>query len=434
MSKQLLILALLAIATNNVNVYAGTSLRRRLPVVARDWSNGNGDEEVIRAHHRIDRLTIDKMEAKALEAEDDSEWTDIWYSRVMVFTSMPDPGDETSAPTPSLTATPVPTPGDSTTSAPTMPTTSAPTPVPSPTTEPSDAPSVAPSTTSAPVAPSASPSFSPTPSPSEPPSPSPTAGDEPTAFPTGFPSEFPTAATPAPSRAPTSRPSASPTTGQPTGTPTFFPTGPTFFPTSFPTDGPTPAPTASPSSVPTVSQAPSSSPTFVSTLSYNAVTGTCAGNVNGLGCAGPTSGGNPNDLVNCFTASDFGVTTPFVLDSVRFWVGNTPVVPADLAIKVWTDVVGGAPGDTPALTESITGYSFGENEFALTTPMTITTDEVCVGLFSGDTSSGFRLRNEEVGGSNSFILAPTCDIDTMSSTSDLGFEVAFCLEALVHAN
>jgi hypothetical protein len=142
--------------------------------------------------------------------------------------------------------------------------------------------------------------------------------------------------------------------------------------------------------------------------------------------------GNPNDIVNCFDVKDIGGQAPFSLNAVRFWIGTSIDLPADLSIRVWSSV-SGSPG-TQLREQSLTGYTKGLNRFDLSTPLEITSDEFCVGLFSIDPTGGLRIQNEETaaaGGLASFVLAPQCGVMVFTPLQTLTLIGSLCIEAFV---
>jgi hypothetical protein len=255
------------------------------------------------------------------------------------------------------------------------------------------------------------------------PSPSPTIlADDPSLSPSGQPS-----------LTPSGQPSVAPS-GQPTPAPTDQPSlAPTGQPTPETSDPPTIAPIMQP-----LTDAPSAAPTprfdFSGILSLQASFGVCAVNsTNGIGCARTSSGaaGNPNDIVNCFDVKALGGSAPFSLDAVRFWIGTSVALPADLLVRAWTSV-DGRPG-TVLHEQALVGFLPGMNMFNLTNPPEIQSDTFCVGVASEDTSSGLRIQNEADlgGGFQSFILSPRCGVDEFQTLSNLTFSGSFCIEAFV---
>ena len=243
----------------------------------------------------------------------------------------------------------------------------------------------------------------------------------PSAFPTNRPSQAPTTIHPLPSSSPSTRP-------QPTQMPTNTLLAPSALPTSLPSQLPTiiqPVPTSPPSARPTI---------FQTVLSLLNQTGVCGGGVSGIGCADLTGNGtqgNPNDLVNCFNISDFGGTAPFFVDSVRFWTGQSIPLPSDLNIRIWDRSVGGTPTGNPIITQAIFNYTIGENNFKIDPPVQITTDNVCIGLYSATIADGLRIRAEPGTGADSFARSPACGANQFTQLTSLGLKLNFCIEAHV---
>jgi len=246
-----------------------------------------------------------------------------------------------------------------------------------------------------------------------------------------------------PSRAPTSKPSGSPTmTIQPSEQPSSLPTPePSTIPTPSPTEtasaNPTPIPTERPSLMPsngpTLSQIPSNEPTrFSTTLSLQNEVGICQADVNGVGCAAVEAdgtGGNPNDLVNCFNITDFGGTTPYFIDSVRFWLPDTIPLPLDLSVTVWNNG-GNGPIGSPIYREEVFGFAPGENFFPLS-PTEFDASLICIGLFSGTATSGLRVLTEPGDGDQSFVLAPACNVLQFCPLEQVAPQFDFCIEASI---
>ena len=340
---------------------------------------------------------------------------------------------QTSPPTPPPIATsaPSPVPSESTDNPATVSPTSSPIAM---TNSPTSAPTLSPiaitnSPTSVPTQPPIAITDSPTSIPTQPPI-------EITDSPTGIPTRSPIVITDSPTFVPSSSPIES--TGIPTGAPTPSPTNVgTPSPSISTTDSPTNTMTLSPSEV------PSGLPTqFQAILSYQNVTGVCAGATDGIGCAdidGTGTQGNPNDIVNCFDVTEFvGGPEPFFIDGVRFWIGESIPLPTDLSIRIWEGSPDGGPtmGELPLVQQPLDmdSIGFGANTVELNEPFQLNTTGICVGAFSEDPMEGLRIRTEplEGGGDNSFIRAPSCSINDFTP---LGMITAimqnYCIEAFV---
>ena len=117
---------------------------------------------------------------------------------------------------------------------------------------------------------------------------------------------------------------------------------PTPKPTPAPTPQPTPAPTPQPTPVPTPQPTPAPTPPpFSGILTLQAQAGVCSGTGGEYGCAGFNGdSGNPNDLLNCYDVTSIGGTAPFVIHSVRFWIGSSVALPDDLSVIVYNSASG----------------------------------------------------------------------------------------------
>ena len=170
-------------------------------------------------------------------------------------------------------------------------------------------------------------------------------------------------------------------------------------------------------------------------LSVQEVEGECNGPSNGVGCASETAemqGGNPNDIANCFDVTTVGLAVPFELNSVRFWVGDSTDLPADLSIRVWEGTVATGPTTNVLYTQELSGYNSGQNNVFITTDLLIFTNEFCVGVTSVSMDDGLRVQTD--GGdmmSNSFIMSPRCGIPEFRSLTDIMVMGDFCIEAFV---
>ncbi|KAL3919488.1 MAG: hypothetical protein SGILL_003727 [Bacillariaceae sp.] len=286
--------------------------------------------------------------------------------------------------------------------------------------------------------------------------------------------------TAAPTRAPIT-PRSPPPTAAPTKAPTVAPTPPptvyvmpSVGPTEAPTKAPTKAPTNQPTPQPTVYVAPTAAPyeqtqTYPPTpkptnfvyptpdsgsgatdpsgnvdeggiegmvLSNQGTPGTCSGPSNGVGCASESQemqGGNPNDIVNCFDVTTLGLTAPFELKAVRFWVGDSSLPPADLSIQVWQRSADGAgPSDTNLYNQDLVGYIPGANTATLTTPLTVTDQEFCVGVKSASMTDGLRIQTDSgTTDGASYIKSPRCGLPDFTSLNEIAGPGDFCIEAMV---
>ena len=173
-------------------------------------------------------------------------------------------------------------------------------------------------------------------------------------------------------------------------------------------------------------------------MTYQEVVGTCNGPANGIGCStedpnNDAPSGNPNDIVNCFNVTNFGVSVPFRLDFVRFWIGDSATLVPDLQLNIWvgnTEV--GPIANRLIYSEELFGFTVGENLFDVRMGARIRQSDVCIGITSRSTNAGLRVQAETPGlGENSFLRSPECGIVDFTSLSDLNLNLDFCIEALV---
>jgi hypothetical protein len=322
-------------------------------------------------------------------------------------------------------------------------------------------------TTSPTYAPSLEPSLVPvTPGPTEYLEPTPLATYAPTTLPSSY-----IAQTPSPSKAPTPIPTqiatSSPSmyiaqTPAPSKAPTPIPTqvvtsSPSVYlaPTPSPTKAPIPLPTEAPTPTPAPTQqpyidaatylptpSPNRYPTFppagdatVRVLSVQQQAGVCSGPSNGVGCASESEemqGGNPNDIVNCFSVENVGLSPPFQLTTVRFWLGDSTVPPADLSIQVWAGTVAYGPTTTNLYSQALNGFVPGENSVQLDETLLILEAEFCVGVQSASIEDGLRIQTD--GGQSdraSYLMSPRCGLPEFKSLGDIAGPGDFCIEAMV---
>lgn len=167
------------------------------------------------------------------------------------------------------------------------------------------------------------------------------------------------------------------------------------------------------------------------------VPGFCGASIGDFGCANldeQGNQGNPNDAVNCFNVADFGGSPPFFVSSVRFWLGSSIRLPADLELRVWNGTVADGPGPILLYSEELLGFVQGENNVQLQDAFEVLTNEVCIGLASETVTDGLRVRTENGSGASSFVVAPVCGGPTFTALSDLtdvGFRLDLCIEAQV---
>ena len=150
-------------------------------------------------------------------------------------------------------------------------------------------------------------------------------------------------------------------------------------------------------------------------LSYQAIPGTCSGSHHGVGCArlveesNTTSashreiGGNPNSLLNCFDISPFvdGNTTKTQLSEIRFWVGESTDLPADVSIQVW-DTINGTIESGPhtiVFEQDVLDFVPGMNTVMLdiadgNDSFIPESGVVCVGVHSASLTDGIRIQTE----------------------------------------
>jgi cysteine-rich repeat protein len=132
------------------------------------------------------------------------------------------------------------------------------------------------------------------------------------------------------------------------------------------------------------------------------------------GCTNPGgTNGNPQELVECFTAQD--LTVPFEVVTFTYQIGNNSPAPAALEIVVYAWDGVGAPG-TVLGSEDVAApdLASGEHTVVLLTPVQI--DDVdgtfCVGLRGTDPTDGFRAMGTDTLNepTTSYFKAPGCDL------------------------
>ncbi|KAG7369274.1 hypothetical protein IV203_032017 [Nitzschia inconspicua] len=270
-----------------------------------------------------------------------------------------------------------------------------------------------------------------------------------TAYPTKAPTSPPSVEiqeTAYPTKAPTSPPVEIQETANPTKAPYSAPTpvsteSPTYLPTSAPTvvqytlspTSPPTLPNGYPTVPPDVSDAQTD--TNVRVLSAQQTPGVCNGPSNGVGCASESQemqGGNPNDIVNCYSAAATGLSPPFQLTAVRFWMGDSTVPPVELSIVVWAGTVEFGPTTTNLYSQPLHGYAPGENTAQLTETLLIFDAEFCVGVKSTSMTDGLRIQTD-VGqsGSSSYLMSPRCGVPEFKSLGEIASPGDFCIEAMV---
>jgi hypothetical protein len=248
-----------------------------------------------------------------------------------------------------------------------------------------------------------------------------------------------------PTNVPVSEPPAQPSTSVPVSEPPAQPS--TSLPVSEPPAQPSttvPEPTTSqpsatvPVSNPTVQPSAVVPEKIERVLSVQETEGVCNGPSNGVGCASESEemqGGNPNDIANCFDVTTVGLAVPFELTAVRFWVGDSADLPADLSIRVWEGTVATGPTMNVLYTQELSGFTSGQNNVFLTSELLIFQTEFCVGVTSVSMDDGLRVQTD--GGdmqSNSFIMSPRCGITEFRSLTDIMVMGDFCIEAFVSSS
>lgn len=362
-------------------------------------------------------------------------------------------------------------------------------PTPAPTNQPTEVPTPQPTVYLAPTArPTQSPTtqqtvyLAPTGRPTQAPTTQPIEYLAPTARPTQAPTTQP-AVYLAPTAQPTQAPTLEPTiylapTALPSPAPTPLPSI-EVLQTPYPTAAPTPPSTVyndstpAPTKVPTVPQTPAPSVPYENAETYPPVplpassppadfhypstppetdgsvaeggsedrilsvqekVGVCSGPSNGVGCASESQevqGGNPNDIVNCFDVTSVGLTAPFQLTAVRFWVGDSSLPPADLSIQVWEGFIASGPTNN-LYSQLLTGYVPGENTAQLSATLLIFEVEFCVGVKSESLTGGLRVQTD--GGSSdraSYLMSPRCGLPEFKALGDIAGPGDFCIEAFV---
>ena len=193
-------------------------------------------------------------------------------------------------------------------------------------------------------------------------------------------------------------------------------------------------------------------------LSLQDETGICrSNNSSEVGCAEFDGRiGNPNYALNCYDVQDMiykGTATgdlaivPLLqidIRMVRFWLGNTSLLPPDLKIQIWNGTVMDGPiagsdgaGIAPLWTKEVTNYTFGVNVVEIVPSYQIQDNyEFCIGLLSETIDGGLKVMAEPSGnGMSSYVAAPAC-----TGINDFGFlslpdvnqYADLCIEAMVY--
>ena len=173
-------------------------------------------------------------------------------------------------------------------------------------------------------------------------------------------------------------------------------------------------------------------------LTYQNSAGICGDPGPGVGCANEQPNaenpkGNPNDIVNCYDVTEFGVEIPFGFDSIRFWIGDSTAVPPDLQLKIWVRTPGGGPISSRLLySQPLLGHTLGENIFDIDYGALVRQSNICIGVTSTSVDAGLRIQTDPGGvGEASYIRSPACSVDDFTSLFDAGLKNNFCIEALV---
>ena len=173
-------------------------------------------------------------------------------------------------------------------------------------------------------------------------------------------------------------------------------------------------------------------------LSYQDQRGICSGAANGIGCASEDPeeqlSGNPNEIVNCFNVTEFGVELPFMIDSVRFWIGSSSPPPPDLELNVFAGTKENGPDSNILLySQQLFGYTTGINTITTTMDVMIFLSSFCVGVTSRSSDAGLRIQTDDLGiiDNASYLRSPECGIANFTSLGDVGLTNDFCIKALV---
>jgi hypothetical protein len=170
-------------------------------------------------------------------------------------------------------------------------------------------------------------------------------------------------------------------------------------------------------------------------LSNQANPGVCAA-LYSTGCSNDDGSlGNPQDLVNCFINNKTAL--PYQVNAVRFWLGTAIPPPKYLDVRIWSGSRANGPSSLmfeQSLPAQLILGEYGPITAYLDTPVEITEQEFCVGVFSGPTKySGLTydavtIQFEASNGqeANSFREMPMCGIETFTRYGD-----KLCIEALV---
>jgi hypothetical protein len=172
-------------------------------------------------------------------------------------------------------------------------------------------------------------------------------------------------------------------------------------------------------------------------LSLQDTQGICNGPANGVGCASETDemkGGNPNDIVNCFNVESVGLSAPFRLSAIRFWIGDSSGAPSDLKLRVWEGTVSGGPSMNVLHTQDLVGFAVGENNAVVNSDVLIFETEFCVGVTSTSMDDGLRIQTDSGQvNSASWLMSPRCGLPEFQTLAGIGVVGDFCIEAMVTA-
>eukprot|EP00536_Pseudo-nitzschia_multiseries_P011233 jgi/Psemu1/28270/gm1.28270_g len=249
---------------------------------------------------------------------------------------------------------------------------------------------------------------------------------------------IPVTQAPSPTTSPTTSPTISPTISpniSPTRPPTFNPTAFIPFTNAPSTRNPvTQAPQISTTNDPNIEV-----PISDIVLSYQENIAFCSGPPTGIGCASEDPNeqlsGNPNDLINCYNAEEFGVESPFQVNAVRFWIGDSSPPPPDMLVNIFSGSKELGPTNDGILlySQQIFGYKTGENIVTLTRDLMLFQLSFCVGVTSRSPDGGLRIQTDDEGETDggSYLRSPECGINVFTSLIDAGLPQDFCIEVLV---
>ena len=152
-----------------------------------------------------------------------------------------------------------------------------------------------------------------------------------------------------------------------------------------------------------------------------------------MGCSDMGEGitGNPNELVECFTAN---TTPPFQLLAVSYAVGVSVPPPDSLVIEIYDWTGAGAPGAMVSSTPvDATELTWGAHSVALSTVIMVTSQFFCIGINGHSATDGYRIMKSTTTSApgTSWVRAPSCAIPNFATVEDASMAGNWCIRAVV---